>query len=229
MVSDSTIDLVLASNSPRRRELLGLLGWPFRVAAASIDETPLPGEQAQDYVLRLARDKARAVAARVDAGSLGTNSLVLAADTTVVDGGVILGKPADELEAESMLRRLRGGTHQVYTALAALHTSDGMLLTELCATDVPMRTYSDEEIRDYIASGDPLDKAGAYAIQHAGFHPVVGLSGCFANVMGLPLCHLLRLLRRFGLEPEGDLPSACQAKIEYDCKVYPKIFLTQRR
>jgi MAF protein len=211
-------EIVLASNSPRRRELLALTGWPFRVQAANVDETPLPAEQPAAYVLRLAVLKAQ-TAAR----TLPVSALVIAADTTVVHNGEILGKPADEREAESMLRRLRGRTHQVYTALAALRVRDGLLLTELGATDVPMRLYSSQEMQAYIASGDPLDKAGAYAIQHAGFHPVAGLSGCYANVVGLPLCHLLRLLRRLGEEACVDLPAACQAKLGYECHAFEQI------
>src|SRR5204863_5653183 len=108
--------------------------------------------------------------------------------TTVVDGNDILGKPIDNAEAFAMLTRLRGHTHQVYTGVALLRKSDGLLLKELSVTDVPMRDYSDEEINAYIATGDPLDKAGAYAIQHPQFQPVEHMRGCYASVMGLPLC-----------------------------------------
>lgn len=213
----------MASNSPRRRQLLSLGGWEFQVSAAEVDERPLPGEDPRGYVLRLAESKARAAAA-----AAGKSGLIIAADTTVADpaardGTNILGKPSDEQQAREMLRRLRGRLHQVYTALAVLRLADGVLLTDLCATDVPMRAYSDEEIEAYIASGDPLDKAGGYAIQHAGFHPVEGLEGCYANVMGLPLCHLRRTLARLGVEPLTDIPQACQAELGYDCIVYPAV------
>ena len=209
--------LILASNSPRRKQLLALGGWSFTLAPAEVDERPLPDEAAADYVLRLAQEKARAAA------QSGADGLVLAADTTVVDEGAILGKPADAAEARSMLRQLRGRTHQVYTALAVLRSTDGRLLTDRCVTDVPMRRYSDAEMEAYVGSGDPLDKAGAYAIQHAGFHPVEKLAGCYANVVGLPLCHLARTLRKLDVRPAADIPSACQAALGYRCPVYARV------
>jgi MAF protein len=205
---------MLASNSPRRRELLALSGWEFSVRPAEVDETPHPGEAPDRYVLRLAESKALACA-RSEADA----ALILAADTTVSVDGDILGKPADAHEAAAMLRRLRGRSHQVYTGIALLRPSDGKLHSQVCATDVPMRTYGEAEIEAYVASGDPLDKAGAYAIQHAGFHPVEGLQGCFASVMGLPLCHLQRGLHTFGLAPAKDLPAGCQDHLNYVCPV----------
>lgn len=210
--------LILASNSPRRRQLLSLGGWDFLVAVADVDETPHENESPADYVLRLAEDKARTTASRLDG-----NHVVLAADTTVVDGQEMLGKPVDEADAVRMLTQLRGRTHQVYTGVALLRMSDNLLLTDICVTDVPMRSYSDEEIRAYAASGDPLDKAGAYAIQHPGFHPVAGMDGCFASVMGLPLCHITWMVRTMGIQPEANVPLACQKFLEYDCPVYKTI------
>ena len=212
------VTLILASNSPRRRQLLALTGWDFTVSVADVDESQLPNESPADYVLRLAETKARTTA-----GRMGGDRFVLAADTTVVDGQDILGKPADEAEALRMLTQLRGRTHQVYTGIALLRMSDGLLLTDLCVTDVPMRSYSDEEMRAYAASGDPLDKAGAYAIQHAGFRPVASMDGCFASVMGLPLCHVTRLMRAMGVQPNEDVPSNCQKLLEYDCPVFDSI------
>jgi MAF protein len=211
--------LILASNSPRRRDLLSLGGWSFRLRAAQVDESIRAGETPLDYVLRLAKSKAHA-AARL----AGMEEIVVAADTTVVDGAHILGKPADALEAAAMLRRLRGHKHQVYSALAVLRMHDQLLLSDVCTTEVPMRLYSDEEIETYVASGDPLDKAGAYAIQNRDFKPVLSLSGCFAGVMGLPLCHLDRLLRQMGAAGRADLPHACQAALDYACDVYPQIW-----
>jgi septum formation protein len=210
--------IVLASGSPRRRELLGLTGLTFRLAKADIDETPQSDEAAAEYTLRLSREKARAVMATVT-----EDVLILAADTTVVDGDTILGKPADPDEARAMLRRLRGRVHQVHTALTLLDTSSGRSVSETAVTDVPMRDYSDEEIEAYIASGDPFDKAGGYAIQNAGFHPITALSGCYANVVGLPLCHLIRALRAFGVAPEGDVPLRCQQHHAYLCDVTGEI------
>lgn len=97
------------------------------------------------------------------------------------------------------------------------------LRSDLCVTDVPMRAYSEQEISAYVRTGDPLDKAGAYAIQHPGFQPVAAMAGCYASVMGLPLCHLTRLLREFDLQPRTDLPAGCQAFLQYDCPVYSSI------
>ena len=210
--------LVLASNSPRRRQLMALGGWTFTLIPAEVDESPLPGEHPKEYVLRLAESKARAAAT-----SAPLDALVVAADTTVADGGEILGKPADAQQAEAMLRRLRGRSHQVFTALAVLRSKDGWLLTDWCRTEVPMRDYSDQEMSAYIATGDPFDKAGAYGIQHEGFRPVERLGGCYANVMGLPLCHLVRTLGKMGIAHETDVPQACQAALQYDCPVYPQV------
>jgi MAF protein len=217
--------LVLASNSPRRKQLMTLAGWTFETLTADIDENHLPGEPPQDYVMRLAEAKARRAAARAPVGSVivgdvNVGDIIVAADTTVVDGSAILGKPADEIEAEAMLRRLRNRTHQVFTALAVLRPSDGTLRLECCSTDVPMRDYSDEEIRNYIATGDPMDKAGAYGIQHAGFHPAENFQGCFANVMGLPVCLLSSMLNEFGLHSKKDAPLQCQGANGKPCAIY---------
>lgn len=213
-----TFDLILASNSPRRKQLLALFGWPFHVNPVEIDENPISGESPVQYVIRLAEGKARAAAQNALDGAL-----VVAADTTVVDQGVILGKPKDADQATVMLRQLRSHTHQVYTAIALVNRPDGFCRTDVCATDVPMRAYSDQEIEAYVASGDPLDKAGAYAIQHPGFKPVAQLQGCFANVMGLPLCHLARNLAQAGISVTEHIPQACQSYLEYHCPVYERI------
>lgn len=178
----------------------------------------MPGEAPRAYVLRIAKSKARAAAVQINSGDL-----VIAADTTVADGKDILGKPADDRQAAEMLTRLRGHTHQVYTAVAVIDTANQVLSLDSCGTDVPMREYSDDEIAAYVATGDPLDKAGAYAIQHDGFHPVSHLSGCYANVVGLPLCHLTRMLRKLQITPSADVPAACQAALKYDCPVYQSI------
>jgi len=204
--------LILASNSPRRRQLPSLAGWQFSASATNVDESQSPNESPSEYVLRLAETKARATRADVD-------QIILAADTTVVDGMEILGKPQDNAEAIAMLTRLRGHTHQVYTGIALFRPSDGLLLKDLCVTDVPMRDYSDEEISAYVATGDPLDKAGAYAIQHSEFHPVSNLDGCYASVMGLPMCHVILLLRRMDIQPNADIFAGCETLLEYQCPV----------
>jgi len=206
--------LILASNSPRRKQLLTLGGWKFEVLVADANESQLPAEAPGEYVLRLAEMKARKSAENAD-----KDGVVIAADTTVVDGDDILGKPQDEADAIRMLKRLRGHTHQVYTGLALLRVSDGNALTDLSVTDVRMRAYSDEEIDAYVRTGDPLDKAGAYAIQHADFHPVENLDGCFASVMGLPLCRLTHLLAGFGIPLETNVGVRCQIELQYDCPV----------
>ncbi len=218
--------ILLASNSPRRRELIALGNWTFRICVPEVNESRHAGEAPAEYVLRLAESKARA--AVKDARP---QDLIVAADTAVVDGNEILGKPKDAADAVHMLRQLRGHTHQVYTGLAALKTNDGQLLKDLCVTDVPMRNYSQAEIEAYALTGDPLDKAGAYAIQHPQFQPVESLDGCYASVMGLPLCHLVRLLRKLSLRPDEELPMNCQAHLHYHCPVSSAILRgeTQRR
>jgi septum formation protein len=207
-------ELVLASNSPRRRELLALGGWAFHTHPANVDESQRPGEAPRDYVLRLAESKARACAESIHA-----DQVILGADTTVVNGKTILGTPKDAVEAVEMLRGLRGHSHQVQSGIALLRPSDGMLVTDLCVTDVPMRAYSDDEINAYVDTGDPLDKAGAYAIQNPGFHPVEALGGCHASVMGLPLCHLTRSLRKLEIAPGTDIARECQSALSYACPI----------
>ena len=213
------LSIVLASNSPRRRELLALAGLPFEVHPADINEDVLAGEHPADYVVRLARGKAQVVAERLGSRA----AMVIAADTTVAQDGVIIGKPEDAADAERILRELRGRIHMVYSGLCLLDTANGREASQLAATQVPMRNYSDEEMRNYIASGDPLDKAGAYGIQNASFHPVENFAGCFANVAGLPLCHLLRTWRQWGQQSGVDLPAACQRHLHYDCPVSQSI------
>jgi predicted house-cleaning NTP pyrophosphatase (Maf/HAM1 superfamily) len=127
-----------------------------------------------------------------------------------------------------MLERLRARTHQVYTALTVVHTGNNLIFADLACTDVPMRAYSDAEMQAYIDSGDPFDKAGGYAIQHAGFHPAEALSGCYANVVGLPLCHLTRTLTKLGIEPAGNVPENCQHTLGYDCPVFEQVLQGER-
>ncbi|MCB0216048.1 MAG: septum formation protein Maf [Chloroflexi bacterium] len=175
---------VLASASPRRRALLAsLLDAPFQVRVADIDESPLSGERPEPHVRRLALAKARAVAA-----GLHAPLQVLGADTVVAFEGRILGKPASPADAVETLRRLRGRRHEVITGLALVDAPAGAILRVAAATTgVWMRAYTDAEIEAYVASGDPMDKAGAYAIQHTGFRPVARLEGSETNVIGLPL------------------------------------------
>jgi len=218
--------LVLASNSPRRRELLALGGWRFDTRPAEVDESQRPGEEPSTYVLRLAESKARTCAASPknrETMSPPEELIILAADTAVVNGKAILGKPKSMAEAVEMLQRLRNRTHQVFTGIAVMRGTGGNLRTDLCVTDVPMRAYSDDEIDTYTATGDPLDKAGAYAIQHPQFHPVKKMSGCYASVMGLPLCHLTRTLRLFDIVPQTDISAECQSRLNYMCPISAEV------
>lgn len=220
---EQTTLLVLASNSPRRRQLLALGGWRVSIAPAEIDENPISGEDPRQYAMRMAAGKAKAVAE-----SMQQDAIVIGADTIVVDkdthgSEIILGKPLDDAEAGAMLRRLRGRTHKVYTSIAVVRTRNGVAHTDLCETEVKMRNYSDEEINSYVASGDPIDKAGAYAIQHEEFDPAESVRGCYANVVGLPLCYVARMLGKVGLELETDITRECRFNLEYPCLVYRQV------
>jgi septum formation protein len=181
--------LVLASQSPRRRELLAQLGVALEVRPAHADEAVLPGEAPRDYVLRVARDKARAV----------QGDVVLAADTAVVLGGEVLGKPADAGDARRMLRALSGTTHDVLTAVVVRRAAIRLELDALVATRVRFAALSPGEVDWYVATGEPLDKAGAYAIQGAGGAFVLAVEGSVSNVVGLPLAETAALLARAGL------------------------------
>ena len=210
--------LLLASNSPRRKQLLALGNWNFNIVVSDVDESQLADETPKDYVLRLAQAKALAVVEKAH-----LENIIIGSDTAVVDGNEILGKPKDEEDAVRMLKQLRGHTHQVFTGVAVYRVDDGAMLTELCVTDVPMRNYSDDEIQAYVKTGDPLDKAGAYAIQHPNFQPVESMSGCYASVMGLPMCHVLRTLKKLDVYAIADVPLGCQTLLNYQCPVSNEI------
>lgn len=175
------MNLVLASQSPRRKELLAVLGIPFSVAPSSIDESPRGGENPEEFVVRVAREKGVEVASRV------SRSVVLSADTVVTIDGEILGKPVDQQDAVRMLRKLSGRDHWVYTAVCVVNQLKQETLEGLDRTRVWFMTLDDEEIRDYIQRESVLDKAGAYAIQgYAGVY-IPRIEGNYFNVMGLPL------------------------------------------
>lgn len=188
-------DLVLASGSPRRRELLARAGLAFRVIVPDIDETPRPGELPAAFAKRAALDKARAVADRL--GSPACSREVVGCDTIVVVGRRILGKPRDAADARRMLRALSGRTHQVMSGIAVVVDAPGSprrCVARTIATDVVFRRLGAAEIEAYIASGDPMDKAGAYGIQEGAAHMVRGIRGSYTNVVGLPMAELLALL-----------------------------------
>jgi septum formation protein len=215
--------LILASNSPRRKELLSLTGLPYIILPVQVDETPIPDEEPNTCVIRLA--KLKAITAQQIADSLGfpAGQVVLAADTIVVNNGSIYGKPKDDQDANRMLKELRGHTHVVMTAISITGVHETKQSTVLCETEVPMREYSESEVYEYIKTRDPLDKAGAYAIQNDVFHPVEGMAGCYASVMGLPLCHLVRELESFQVYLYEDIPVACQARLNYKCPIFSTI------
>jgi len=203
--------LVLASNSPRRQELLGVLGLAFTVRVAAVDESEHGGETPAAMVERLARVKAQAVPLRED-------ELLIAADTTVELEGEVLGKPAGEADARRMLEALRGRPHAVHTGIV-LRRGD-RLQSEIVTTVVVMRPYGEPELAAYLASGSPMDKAGAYGIQDEPFAPVERIEGCYLNVMGLPLCHLARVLRAWRVGVPHLPPPYCAAAIlGYPCPV----------
>ena len=191
--------LILASTSPRRRELLGLLGLPFEVVASRYDEAALAPEglTPDEYVTRLATGKASEVAARTDG-----EALIIGADTTVVLDGATLNKPADAEDARRMLRLLSGRTHQVYTGLCLIAVKGGITgeaETDHAVTDVTFDTLSDDTIAAYAATGEPLDKAGAYGIQGKAVSFIPGIRGDYFNVVGLPLFLLGKMLSQFDI------------------------------
>lgn len=190
--------LLLASASPRRHELLARLGIEFEVRVADLDETPLPGEEPRAYVARLAEAKARAVADVAPEPAV----VVIGADTAVVVDGHLLGKPVDDADAARMLRLLSGRTHQVLTGVAVAVAGSGAASSEaavdVAVTDVTFTSMSDADIAWYVASGEPADKAGAYAVQGRGAVFVTSISGSPDNVIGLPLALTRRLLEAAG-------------------------------
>ncbi len=231
---------ILASSSPRRQQMIASLGIEFEIIKPEIDETQHAGEDPLAYVRRLSTEKAAVVAQQLNQTDLPASqpasTVILAADTIVlaadtigsVEGEAgarqILGKPADDDEARAILRQLRDHPHEVYTAFRLLKlTADqtsGETRTEayddLVKTTVTMRPYSDAEIDAYIASGDPFDKAGGYAIQNPDFHPVQAIDGCYHNVVGLPLCAVKRGLAALGW-PGIIAPAGC------DCPRYEAV------
>jgi septum formation protein len=218
--------IILASASPRRREFFELLGLPFIVRTADIDETPRPGETPDVLVARLSATKAAVVAQSLGAsdtdqeGELAKgleSSLVVAADTVVVLDEEILGKPFDADHATHMLRRLRGRAHTVYSGVTVAEIDSGRAAIQLNTTTVWMRGYSQAELEAYVASGDPLDKAGAYAIQHTGFRPVARIEGCYSGVMGLPLGALADGLAHFGVALPVDVATVCRGRTGHPC------------
>lgn len=189
------MNLILASQSPRRRELLGLFRIPFLVRVADIDETMDPHASPADEVARVSRLKALAI-------DHAPEDVVIAADTIVVCDGRVLGKPRSEEEAKQMLRFLSGRDHQVMTGMTVLRGQEAVVCTEV--TDLHFRSLSNWEIDAYVATGEPMDKAGAYGIQGGAALFCSRMEGDYYNVMGLPVCRLSRILARIAPELMGD-------------------------
>ena len=192
--------LFLASASPRRAELLRNAGIPFEIFPSAIDEAQLPGEAAAAMVLRLAESKARAAAHSLR--NLSEPAIVIGADTTVELAGEVFGKPGSPEEARHMLAQLSGKTHHVLTGVAVIRIYDSVMLTGVEDTAVRFATLDSREIDEYAATREPLDKAGAYAIQGLAGRFVERIEGCYVNVVGLPLARLYRMLLELGWRPD---------------------------
>jgi MAF protein len=210
--------MILASSSPRRYQLLSLLGVDFKVTTSDIAERVKPGESPKEYVLRLAQEKSQSVSTLP-----GSDQVIISADTAVVDGNQILGKPVNRKDALRMLDKLRARTHHVLTGLAVWEPVSKNMLVDICSTEVRMRAFQESELEAYVASGDPLDKAGAYAIQNYSFNPVQSITGCYANVVGLPLCHLTEMLQQLEVEVPIMATKGCRSALGYRCQLIDKI------
>jgi septum formation protein len=191
------VTYILASSSPRRRELLSSIGLSFEVRPSHVPEVHAQGEAPEEYVARLSRDKAHALAA------LHPESWVIAADTTVVLEDALLEKPVDAADAERMLGLIAGRTHTVYTGVTLENISNEWRETRVAESEVRMLPLTPEDIRWYVTTGEPLDKAGAYAVQGIGAMFIESIHGSYSNVVGLPLATLFQMLRRAGLNPLG--------------------------
>ena len=190
--------LTLASASPRRRELMDLLGLEFAITPADLDEDSLLGESPVEMVERLSRQKALAVAAGMESG------LVIGADSTVVFEVQAVGKPVDDDDARRMLRMLSGTTHHVSTGITVVDAASGQILSDAMTSQISLRYLTDQEIDASIASGVPRDKAGAYAVQDTDLRPAADWEGCYNNIVGLPICRLLEMLQELGYQlPDG--------------------------
>ena len=187
------MDIILASQSPRRRELLARMGLTFSVVSPRVDEDAFHADDPVELVKLLSREKALQVA-----GTRDRSSLIVAADTVVVLDGTALGKPGDAAMAEAMLTALSGRSHQVCTGVTVCR--DGRTVTDAEVTEVTFRSLTAEEIRRYVATGEPMDKAGGYGIQGLGALLVSGIRGDYSNVVGLPVCLLGQILAGFGVD-----------------------------
>ncbi len=218
------VKIYLASASPRRQQMISWIIPEFVCMPADIDETPLSGELPAPYCQRMATGKALHCAEL-----LREDAFIVGSDTTVYINHQILGKPKDADEAEEMLKMLNGKKHLVCTAVTLARRLNGKIRFLESASEVAVRfrDMGRDEILDYVASGDPMGKAGAYAIQNRVFHPVESIRGCYAAVMGLPLCHLGVLFHRFGYDTFPQIRSACTAGTKYPCSYIPIVDVTE--
>jgi MAF protein len=203
--------LLLTSQSPRRREMLAWLGLPARLTQADVDETAYNWERPSETAVRLAFAKVQAAAPS------DGDVWILGADTVVDLNGVALGKPADSAEARAMLHQLRERSHAVHTGVALYHPGTRQMCTRRVTSTVHMRAYTDAEIETYVCSRDPIDKAGAYAIQNTVFRPVANVDRCYANVVGFPLCAIAALLEAWDLVLNVNMQALCLEHFDYLC------------
>ena len=215
--------LILVSQSPRRRALVQLLGYPVQFAQADVDESLVTHPNPAINAMQTAQLKANAVRAMYAQQADHQRDVVLTADTIVALDEEMLGKPVDAKDATRMLQALRGRTHTVHTGFSLIDLATGAERHDVHTAIVTMRSYTDGEIVDYVASGDPLDKAGGYAIQHPLFRPVAKVDGCYLGVMGLSLCHLILTLRDWNIAVPVDLTAVASAHDQYPCSLFDKI------
>ncbi len=216
-----TVTLILASTSPRRRQMLEALPWSVEIRPATVDETPDAAEAGPDLVRRLAALKALTVFATLTPGEKRTitdPTLIVGADTVVVYAGQVLGKPENPIQAEKFLKMLRQGNHEVYSGICVVDARTGQTCADIHSSRLSLRPYTDKEIATYIARGNPLDKAGAYALQDPEFRPVARLEGCAASVMGFPLgCFADMCRAEFGCALPANFPALCASVTGYAC------------
>jgi len=215
------VEIILGSQSPRRRELIQLSGLPVISYAADADEDSITVEDPALNVMQTAVLKATVLSPIVNMKP-DTRSFLITADTTVALDGMMLNKPVDEADAQRMLVAMRNRSHEVHTGYVVQDLNSGKNQQGVHTAVVTMRNYSDAEIEAYIASGDPMDKAGAYAIQHPVFRPVSALSGCFLSVMGLPLCDLLGIFTHFEVPLNVDFTAVQKYHQLYPCPTLQK-------
>ncbi len=219
------INFILASQSPRRQALLRLVGYPFEIQIANADEDSVTDLDPAVNVVKTAQLKAEKIAGLIKR-PFPPHTILIAADTTVALDSHMLGKPDSPDHAKQMLVALRNRKHTVHTGLALLDFASGKELTGVHSAIVTMRNYSDDDIEAYVGSNNPMDKAGAYAIQHPQFNPVAQLDGCYLGVMGLSICHLLQLLKQFDVPLVADLTAVAAAHQQYPCPLFNQ--LTQK-